>query len=244
LYKFFSCRQASLKEITLVAEDNKQVAVFDFDGVFVEDSEAVFKQDGWKVSLKEYEGRYEKHLAEAHTLFGHGKSGGRVQLMQYVFAQLGVPSEKIAPLVENTVQVFDDYVQAKILEVGLVRGALEALEGLEHRGRPIYLNSGTATPALRLSAHNLGVDRFFKSILGSTPEPVGGSKVENLQHVLAVEKVKSRKVLMIGDSDSDYQAALDVGCRFLGVANRHNKWATHRKPFPMVEELRDVSGFI
>lgn len=220
-----------------------QAIGFDFDGVFVMDSEN-FKTEAWGKALAPYTGSYEPLLAEAHTSMGFGKRGGRVEIMRYVFEKLGEPEEKIPALVEEAAHVFDDYVQGMIVKAGLVPGALPMLQGLKDRGTALYLNSGTATSALKTSARNLQIESFFKGILGSTAEQVGGSKVENLVYIQDQEKADRAHMLVVGDGDSDVEAARKFGCRFIGVANRHNGWAEKPQEFDFVADLHDVLKYV
>ena len=221
-----------------------KVVSFDFDGVLVADSDAVFKKEAWEKVLAFAEGRYEPFLEEGKGMFGSGKPGGRVDILQHVFRGLGIPTDAIPGRAEEAARVFDEYVQAKILGAGLVPGAMETLEELSRRGVPLYLNSGTPTSALTLTARNLDISRFFAGILGSTAEPQGGSKVHNLRIIKEKEAVVPTEILFVGDSDSDAQAAAEFGCRFLGVSNRWNGWEAEGRAFPLVADLRDVMRYL
>ncbi len=218
-----------------------KVASFDFDGVFVLDSDAVFKKEAYEKIFSGYQGRHGAALSEAKVLFGSGKPGGRGEVLRYVFRKLGEPENTLEMRVKKESLSFDRYVQEKIASAGLVPGSVEMLNDLSRRGVALYLNSGTATAALSESALNLGIAGFFKMILGSTPEPVGGSKAENLRFILEKEGIGPDGMLFVGDSDYDAEAARECGCRFLGVSNRWNRWKAGEKPFPLVEDLRDVA---
>ena len=219
-----------------------QVVVFDFDGVFVLDSDAVFKKEAWGIALQRWPG-YETFLKEGNQLYGSGKPGGRIEIMGYIFECLGEQAEMIPMLVQSAAQAFDDHVQTRIRDAGLVPHALEMLEELWNRGIRLYLNSGTATSALQRSARNLKINHLFSAILGSTKEPFGGSKTENLQYVADQEQVGPAAILMVGDGESDYQAALEFGCNFVGIANKWNQWGKE-KPFSLITDLQDVPRFV
>lgn len=216
-----------------------KVISFDFDGVFVLDSEAVFKKTAWEVVFAEHQGRYEFLLEEASKMFGYGKAGGRREIMRYVIERLGELGDQLDEKLNNSLKLFDDHVQKRILEAGLVGGAVEMLEALQKRGLPLYLNSGTATDALRLSARNLKISNYFNGIYGSAR-----SKVDNLLDVSERESVSPSEILVVGDGDSDEKAARETGCQFLGVANRWNLWKDGNKPFPTVEYLPDVLQYV
>lgn len=217
---------------------------FDFDGVFVRDSDAIFKKEAWKITLAPWEGRYEPYKREASELYGSGKNGGRMEIMRHTFEELGIPEEEIPVLVAERSQVFDQHVQSRILAAGLVPGTREALQKLSGLGVEMYLNSGTATPALVTSARNLNIANYFKGILGSTPEPYGGSKVENLAYIATREGITAPEILMVGDGDPDWKAPQDFDCPFLGFGNVYNRWADDEKLFPVITDLRDVMNYL
>ena len=223
---------------------NTQIVVFDFDGVFVRDSDAVFKKEAWGIALQGWTGQYEKFLEEGDQLYGGGKPGGRMAIFRHIFECLGEPADAIPALVTEVAQVFDKHVQTRILDAGLVTGALGMLETLSKRDIGLYLNSGTATSALQRTARNLKIEGFFSEILGSTKEPSGGSKVDNLQYITKREQVEISAMLFVGDGESDHKAALEFGCSFVGIANKWNQWGKEEKLFPVVTELQDVLRFV
>lgn len=210
--------------------------------MFVLDSEG-FKNEAWKIILAPYGEKHEIFLTEARKVYGAGKSGGRLEIFGYIFRKLGRTEDELQSLVANAGKEFDEYVQYKIIDAGLVFGVVEMLESLSAIGIPLYVNSGTATVPLIKSVANLRIGSFFKEILGSTKEPFGGSKVENLQFVAKQENISISEILMIGDSDSDFAAAKEAGCHFLGVSNHWNKWG-NEELFPTVTDLRDVASFL
>lgn len=220
-----------------------KTVAFDFDGVLVLDSEN-YKKEAWGKALAPYTGHYEPYLNEAVRLYGSGKPGGRKEILSYIFTKLGVGEAEFDRTVEEAAKVFDDYVQSMIMAAGLVPEAKPMLKKLRKRDIPLYLNSGTATSALMRSAQNLKIMHFFAAVLGSTPEPVGGSKVKNLGFVAKCERAEPAQILMVGDSDFDLNAAKEFGSRFIGVANRHNHWADTPQEFDFVTDLRNVLQFV
>ncbi len=221
-----------------------KIIVFDFDGVFVLDSDAVFKKEAWSRVLQPWVGQYQVFLEEGNRLYGSGKPGGRREILRYILRNLGQSSQMISVLEEKIVQEFDKYVNEKILDAGLAEGAREMLQILFNRNIKLYLNSGTETSALGRVVQGLKINHFFSGVLGSTKDPYGGSKIENLEYIAARERVKPEAVLFIGDQDSDYQAALGFKCQFVGFANRWNGWERKSVPFPVVAKLSAVPKLI
>jgi len=213
----------------------KQVIAFDFDGVFVLDSDAVFKRDAWKKALAPWAGRYEPLLEEGNRLFGSGKSGGRREILQYVFEQLGESPERLPALIGEAAQAFNTHLQGEIAKAGLAPGALQMLEILAARGFVLYINSGTPPESLRESIRILDIERFFRDALGTTK-----SKVANVRYIAAQEGMAPGEVTVVGDGESDRATAEELHTRFIGVANQHNKWAEMRPQFEIVTKLDQV----
>lgn len=216
-----------------------RVIGFDFDGVFVLDSDAVFKKEAWARVFGAYGERYRPFLEEADSIYGSGKQGGRVEVMTHVLRRLGEPEEKIPALIETGAGLFDADVQARILAAGLVPGAHEMLEELQRQKIVMYLNSGTATKALEIAARNLKIAAFFKGIWGSTR-----SKLDNLRLMMEETGAHPEEFLVVGDGESDIQASREFGARFVGIANKWNRWAEVPQSFSYVTDLRDVVKFV
>jgi phosphoglycolate phosphatase-like HAD superfamily hydrolase len=220
--------------------ENIKAINFDFDGVLSLNADGKHKPDAYAVVLGRYSERYKLALQEARSLYGYGKAGGRREILQHTLHVLGEAPESINSLAEIASQEFDNYVQSKILEDGLVPGALQVLEELSMHGIPLYLNSGTATSALLLSAKNLRIDRFFKGILGST-----NSKVENIHFIANEEGITDfSSILVVGDGDSDVSAAQQLGCPFIGIANVWNGWVDKEQPFTVVTHLEKIPDLL
>lgn len=83
---------------------------------------------------------YEILLKEGNQRYGNGKPGGRVEILHYIFEQLSEPVETIPALVTQAAQAFDDHVQQRIRDAGLVAGAREMLEALFARHIKLYLD--------------------------------------------------------------------------------------------------------
>lgn len=216
-----------------------RAVAFDFDGVLVVDSDAVFKEEAWKKALSGYRG-YEPHLEESRTLFGHGKKGGRKEMVRHILSRVGVAGEDLEAHASEADKIFDAHVRDRILDAGLAPGARETLMALKARGISAYLNSGTATYALKATALLLGIENLLRDSLGSTSEPIGGSKAENLRHIARQEGIPTSAVLMVGDQDSDRMAAEAVRAPFLGVSNQWNGWKPGEGPFSVVRGLGEI----
>lgn len=216
---------------------------FDFDGVFVIDSDAVYKKEAWDIALAGIPKEMRDQLiAEGNVRYGNGKPGGRVEILRFALQESGLYTD-VAAALAHAAQLFDEYVQAKIATEGVVPEALTMLEVLKNHGYALYLNSGTASAALKESASVLGIMPYIKEALGSTQEPRGGSKVDNLTYIALNESLTPSEVLMVGDSMIDVTAAKTFGCPFVGVHNHWNKWG-NTEPFPVIGSVGQLAVYL
>lgn len=92
-----------------------------------------------------------------------------------------------------------------------VTGAL--LELLRRKGLMLHLSSGTPRDSLFAMMRETGLDRHFASINGSPT-----AKADTLRAIMREHDLNASQVAVIGDGDSDAQAASAAGCTFLRVA--------------------------
>ena len=83
---------------------------------------------------------------------------------------------------------------------------------------------------LRAELTARGLDVFFKAIYGSPPE-----KAANLQRAVDALNVHPASVLMVGDSQADYQAARSVGTDFYGRGEQFKA-----SGYPWGKDLREL----
>ncbi len=204
--------------------------VFDFDNVIVRSSEKIkkdawgdiFKKDNEKIALK-------RALKE----FGYGK-GDRTDIIGCVVS--GVEVENNKNLVDQYVQLYGKIVSDKILEKGIHKDDLDAIDVLS-KEYSLFVNSATPEKELIKLCNRLGINPFFKGIYGRP-----NNKVENLTRVAEFVKCKSSELVFVGDGRGDMSAAQNFGCLFIGVESLDNSWSD--KPEILVENLRQVFDFL
>lgn len=213
------------------------VIVFDFDGVIVSRSE-FSKEDAWKEVFLPYKGSYEQYFADASAQFAWGKKGDRFDIMRYVYEHLGV--EDVDSVVREGGIMFDRILQQQILNEGVVPDAHAVLERLRVR-YPLYVNSGTNQEGLKVSLQNLGIDQFFKGVLGGP-----NSKAQNMRIIAEREGIEPGRMLLVGDGEGDLRAALETECQFVGVTNDWNRWREkpHGHHFPLISHIRELEALL
>ena len=96
----------------------------------------------------------------------------------------------------------------------LNQGMTDALlDLLCRKGLTLHLSSGTPREALLAMMHETGLDRHFVSINGSP-----AAKEDTLRAIMREHDLAAAQLTVVGDGDSDMDAAGAVGCGFLRVA--------------------------
>ena len=214
-----------------------KVIVFDFDGVIIRRSE-FFKQESWPLVFTKYGEKGMTAFREGEKKYGGGRGGDRFDILRHAFEQLGEDKDDVPALVQEGARVFDEQVQSKILAAGVTDKDRQTLERLSKR-LPLYLNSATPKEALERTISNLKLQKCIKGALGRP-----NSKIKNFSLVSSTEHISPGAILFVGDADTDYQAAQQFGCAFVGLGNEWNKWEKDGKPFPVVHDLGEVETFI
>jgi phosphoglycolate phosphatase-like HAD superfamily hydrolase len=110
---------------------------------------------------------------------------------------------------------FDRLVEERIVAAPEIPGARRALERLsEHL--PLYIASATPEGSLRRIVAERGMSGFFADVHG-----IPTTKVDVIESVAGTHRCERSEVLMVGDAESDRQAAEQAGARFIGVVPRH-----------------------
>lgn len=194
--------------------------MFDFDGTLV-DSNPI-KDACFHVAVAGQPGGAEA-LAAARAL-----GGDRYRIFAETARRLkpeAEPAEAVA-LARKLTARYGACCETRIRRCANRPGALATLKALKRQGLKLWLSSGTPDRDLKAVVTKRGWAPLFSGILGSS-----GSKAENLRHVMAVEKVAPRQVVMVGDSLDDVIGARETGTWMVAVTVEGRVAA--RGPFAM-----------
>lgn len=219
--------------------DKIKVIILDFDNCLVLDP--VTRKGSEEVKDKAWYGVFPEYnpeelgavIEEAQRQIAGGK-GDRKDIVRLVSEHFGVPKEKIPAEIESRCQAFNEVVQVGVLRVGVSPDNRRAVKTFS-RMMPVYIN--TATPKEQ-SLESLAALELtgFTDVYGRP-----GTKVGNLKEIIAREKVSASDVLYIADGESDWQAAQEVGCQFVGISTaRNTAWQEKPQEFPTVNSLLEI----
>lgn len=189
--------------------------VFDFDGVLVQSNAAkrrayfdIFAATAGTAPL------VERALREC-------RGSNRYQVIGHVLEQLraagrGPGGQAGAAAIQHYAALYNRITEDHASTCPEVPGAAQTLHSLAAR-LPLYVNSATPGEPLGRIVERRGWREYFRGVLGG-PQ----SKLENLNEILARERLGPDEVLFLGDTQGDWEAAARCGCRFCAVRSDGN----------------------
>ncbi len=131
---------------------------------------------------------------------------------------------------------YNDIVEEGAAKCNEVRGAKESLGVLSNKYQ-LYICSGTPLESLKRIIQRRSLRALFKDIYGGPK-----SKIENLADILKKEKIKGSEAMVVGDGQSDWEAAQKFGCKFIGLRNAFNDFAGRN--FETLNNLENLPNLI
>lgn len=186
---------------------------FDFDGVILDSMD--IRDYGFKTILSPYD-RFNKmkDFIKYHR-FNAGLS--RFHKIRYFFKEYldeEISDEKVNEMAEE----FSKIMRKELIDKKyLIKQTVEFMEK-NYLKYNFYIVSGSEQEELRYICKNLGIEIYFKEILGS---PI--HKNELVKMTVEKDKLNSEESILIGDSINDYEAAESNGLDFYGFNNEKLK---------------------
>ena len=178
--------------------------ILDFDGVLVESNEAKSRafQDLFALYPKYQDAMMEYHMANY-------SSPRMTKFEHFVHELMGRPGD--LETAQKMARQFSEFTVGRVMACPAVPGAKLLLDELSLL-MPLYVSSVTPQDELRKLVLARGISSYFKGVFGDPPL----SKSEAICTVLAQESLSPPEVVLVGDSASDYRAAVDTGIQFVG----------------------------
>lgn len=204
-----------------------RVVVFDFDGTLV-DSNSV-KEACLQATLAGIPG------GAAALASARANGGNRYRVFAEVakLVRSDEDEEQVAAFGRELAARYSRCCARGIIAAPERRRARQALAILKRRGLRIWINSATPARHLPELLHRRDLARFCDGALGGPR-----SKLDNLRHILARERVTPRQMMMVGDGPDDCEAAHELGTWFVAIT------AEDRIGTPQRFAMRDLSGLV
>jgi HAD superfamily hydrolase (TIGR01549 family) len=179
-----------------------QAIIFDFDGVIVESM--AIKSDCFRQLFSD---RPEVDCIVAL----HERHGGVDRYTKIAKIYRDILEEPLAAdELDRLAQRFEALVEERVATCDMVPGARDLLDCLSGR-LPMAVASGTPQVELERIAGRRGLSQYFVALRGSPPD-----KARLVNEILAQRGWEPRRVLMIGDAMTDFEAARENGLQFIG----------------------------
>ncbi len=127
---------------------------------------------------------------------------------------------------------------------GLVPQATRrALERLRQRDETLYVSSAAESAEIRAIAASLGLDKFFKEILGSSPG--FGKGQQHVAYVLQKETAARDRVVFVGDEPADIRLGRQAGVRTVAKTGTNPiDILENEKPDAIINSLDELPGLL
>ena len=201
--------------------------VFDFDGTLVKSNE-IKRRTFYEVT---------KNLVDADILLdkilSYPDSGDRYDIFDTLIIELKLDREVFV----SASKLSDSYTKICEYEISRapeIKGAVKTIKELRSLGVKIFISSATPENTLKKIISMRGWKDMINMALGS-PD----SKIDHLQTILTKNKYSISEVVYVGDSEIDRDAALLVGCRFVGIGKDWSRFSS--KPSTLLNTLENFT---
>ena len=201
--------------------------VFDFDGTLVKSNE--IKRRTFYEVTKDIVGAN----AALNKILSSPDSGDRYNIFDVLIAELKLVDEVHV----SALQLSDSYTKIceyQISRAPEINGTTKTIEGLKKLGIKVFISSATPENTLKKIISMRGWKDMINMALGS-PD----SKIDHLQTILTKNKYSISEVVYVGDSEVDRDAALLVGCRFVGIGKDWSRFSS--KPSTLLNTLENFT---
>lgn len=177
---------------------------FDFDGVLAESAD--IKTEAFRTMYAPYGAEVVAGVLDHHQAHAGASRRKKIRYCHKYLLGRRLSEDDL----EQLAQHFSRLVEDAVVESLWVPGARDTLHRL-HGRLPMFIISGTPKEELRRITARRRMDGYFVEVHGSPP-----SKVPIVRDLLERYRLAAERVLFVGDSTTDYDAAAAAGLAFLG----------------------------
>ncbi len=145
----------------------------------------------------------------------------RFQVCQTLYASLRRRGAETLPSAERLAQFYGELCEAKILDLLAPAHLAHILHMISEGKRALFVVTATPRMAIQTILEKSGLADRFEGIYGAP-----ASKADNLRKILKRTGLAPSAILVVGDGESDRQAAAEMGTRFVGVTSGEGNFAS------------------
>tara|TARA_Y100000590_G_scaffold291722_1_gene328472 strand:+ start:234 stop:872 length:639 start_codon:yes stop_codon:yes gene_type:complete len=182
--------------------------IFDFDGVILDSVN--IKTEAFREMYIKYDESSLDKIIEYHL-----QQGGLSRYKKIKYFEEQILKKKISTHDINMLaKIFEEKVKSKVINCKYIDGALEFIMQKSEL-YDLYISTGTPQKEIEEIVNAKLLNQYFKKIYGSP-----NSKMEHIQNILINSNSSKKNTIFIGDSESDYESASQMGLKFLGVGKK------------------------
>lgn len=210
--------------MTIDSVEDASTIFWDFDGV-IKDSVLV-KSDAFEKLFITFGEELAKKVKKHHE-----DNGGMSRYEKFPIYLSWAGKQKSDKLILDYEQQFSKLVKQSVIESPWVKGVQEYLE-INYEKQEFFLVTATPQNEIEDILMKLQISHFFKHIIGS---PM--SKQDGVESLIKDYDIKIDHAIMIGDSMSDYSAAIDNNVNFILRKTSLNKKLQKQLKCKMIDDF-------
>ncbi|MDF2503757.1 HAD-IA family hydrolase [Clostridium sp.] len=184
------------------------VIIFDFDGVIIDSMKV--RDNGFKAIFSEFNKTDVEKLVEYNRLNG-GLS--RFHKIKYFHEEI-LNKDIDESVIHKYAEKFTEIMKKELVNSNyLIKDTVEFIKR-NRDSKKLYIASGSENNELNYLCKELGIGDCFTAIYGSPTH-----KNDIVKDIIETNKYENSKVVLIGDSINDYEAAKVNGIDFVGYNN-------------------------
>jgi len=202
------------------------IIFWDFDGV-IKDSVQI-KSKAFGNLFAQFGNIISKRVIEHH------ESNGGMSRFEKIPIYLGWSGVRVTPeLIEEYLNKFSILVKSKVIESDWVPGVLEVMQN-KKINQLWFIVTATPQDEIEEIINHLELNAFFQKIIGA---PI--MKSDAIKSILQSFSFEANDAIMIGDSISDYQAAVKNNVTFILRKTTLNKGLQKKLDCIMIDDFLD-----
>ena len=216
--------------MSLLHQQNTKLVVFDFDGTIADTSEGIL--DSHRFTLEKLQIKIPNE-SDLRSFIG----GSLLRIYMDKFHLIENKARKAVSIYRKR------YETVGIYKAFLYEGFIELLQQLKKNSIKVGIATLKVEKFAKIMTEELGINTYFDSICGMDSKD-SYDKASLVLRCCQLCNVTKDNVILIGDSDSDFQGAQKAGVSFIGVTYGFGFNNGDNVSFPLVKKPLDILSYL